>query len=164
MSNGNASDNSRRQKRTRFATPVLPSEVTVKQTRGSPITAARYHVTSHAGTLHDKLAKLVVRCAADFMTRRQNLHYNIASQQKLKSDSEYIPKSAQIKLELYVEKGTKEGEAFQALQEKHLQILSDCQLKLKSLVIEAGDINLVKKRSSPLYPSWSRSTTYPKDS
>ena len=59
---------------------------------------------------------------------------------------EYIPKSAQIKLELSVEKGTKEGEAFQALQEIHSQVIADCQLKLKSLVIEAGDINLVDKK------------------
>ena len=51
------------------------------------------------------------------MTRRQNLHYKIAIQHKLKSDAEYIPKSSQIKLELSIEKGTKEGEAFQALQE-----------------------------------------------
>ena len=80
------------------------------------------------------------------MTQRQNMHYKIASQQKLKSDTEYIPKSAQIKLELYVEKGTKEGEAFQALQEKHLQVLADCQKKIKSLVIEAGDINLVENK------------------
>ena len=50
------------------------------------------------------------------MTWRQNLHYKIASQKKLKSDSEYIPNYSQIKLELSVEKGTKEGEAFQALQ------------------------------------------------
>ena len=71
------------------------------------------------------------------MIRRQNLHYKIASQQKLKSDTEYIPKSAQMKLELSVEKGTKEIEAFQALQEKYSQVLADCQLKLKSLVIEA---------------------------
>ena len=69
------------------------------------------------------------------MTRRQNLHYKIASKQKLKSDTEYTPTSTQIKLELYVEKGTNEGEAFQALQEKHSQILADCQLQLKSLVI-----------------------------
>ena len=53
------------------------------------------------------------------MTRRQNLHYKIASQQKLKSDSEYIPKSSHIKLELSIEKETKEAEAFQVLQEKH---------------------------------------------
>ena len=144
MSDGNASDDSRIHKRTRFATLAAPSEVTFKQTRRSPIAAARDHVTSHSGTLHDKLSKTVVRCAADFMTQRQNLHYNIASHQKLKSDSEYIPKSAQIKLELYVEKGTKEGEAFQALQEKHLQVLADCQKKPKSLVIEAGDIDLVE--------------------
>ena len=116
MSDGNASDDSGRQKRTRFATPSAPSEVTIKKTRRSPIAAARDHVNSHAGKLHDKLSKIVVRCAADFMTRRQNLHYKIASQQKLKTDKEYIPKSTQIKLELSVEKGTKEGEAFQALQ------------------------------------------------
>ena len=61
------------------------------------------------------------------MTRRQNLHYKIASQQKLKSDTEYIPKSVQIKLDLSVEEGTKEGEAFQALQEKHSKVLVDCQ-------------------------------------
>ena len=84
----------------------------IKKTRGSTIAAARVHVDSHAGTLHDKLAKIVVRCVADFMTRRQNLHYKIAIQQKLKTDKEYIPKYSQIKLDLYVEKGTKEGEAF----------------------------------------------------
>ena len=81
------------------------------------------------------------------MTRRQNLHFKIASQKKLKSDTDYIPKSAQIKLELYVEKGNKKGEAFHALQEKHLQVLADFQQKLKSLFIEAGYINLVKKNN-----------------
>ena len=126
MSDRNASDDSRRQKRTRFATPEAPSEATVKQTRGSPIAAARDHVTSHAGTVHEKLEKIVFRCAADFMTRRQNLHYNIASQQKFKSYSEYIPKSTQIKLELSIEKGTKEGEDLQSLQDKHSQILACC--------------------------------------
>ena len=80
------------------------------------------------------------------MTRRQNLHYNIASKQKLKSDREYIPKSAQIKQELSVEKKTKEGKDFQALQDKHSQVLADCQIKLKSLVIKAGYIGLVKKK------------------
>ena len=95
-------------------------------------------------TLHDKLAIIVVRYAADFMTRLQNLHYKIASQHKLKSDAKYIPKSAQIKLELSVEKGTKEGEVFQALREKHSQVLAHCQLQLKSLVIEAGDLDLVE--------------------
>ena len=119
MSDGNASENSRRQKRTRFATLAAPSEVTIKKTGGSPIATARDHVNSHAGTLQKKLAKIVVRCAADFMKRRQNLHYKIASQQKLKTDKEYIPKSAQIKLEIYVETGTNEGKAFQALQDKH---------------------------------------------
>ena len=49
------------------------------------------------------------------MTRHQNLQYMIASQHMLKSDTEYIPKSAQIKLELSDEKGTKEVEALQAL-------------------------------------------------
>ena len=153
MSDRNASDDSGRQKRTRFANPAAPSEVTIKKTRGSPIATARDHVNSHAGTLHNKLAKIVVRCAADFMTRRQNLHYMIASQQKLKTDKEYIPKSAQIKLELSLEKGTNEGKTFQALQEKHSQVLVECQLQLKSLVVEAGDLDLIKKRSSPSFPS-----------
>ena len=96
-------------------------------------------------TLHDKLAKIVVRCTVDFMPRQHNLHYKIASQQKLKSDAEYIPKVSQIKLELSDEKGTKEGEAFQALQERHTQVLADCQLQLKPLVVEAEDLDLVKK-------------------
>ena len=64
----------------------------------------------------------------------------------MKSDTEYIPKVAQIKLELSFEKGTNEGEDFQALQEKHSQVLADCQIKLKSLVIEAGDLELFKKK------------------
>ena len=112
MSDGNASNDSGRQKRTRFTTLAATSEETIKKTRGSPIAAARDHVNSHAGTLHDKLAKIVFRCAADFMTRRQNLHYKIASKKKLKTDKEYIPKSAQIKLELSVGKETKEGRGF----------------------------------------------------
>ena len=66
-------------------------------------------------TLHDKLAKIVVRCSAYFMTWRQNLHYKISSQQKLKTDDEYVPKYDNINLDLVVEKGTKDGEAFQAL-------------------------------------------------
>ena len=78
--------------------------------------------------------------------RRQNLHYKIASQQKLKSDTEYIPKSSQIKLELSFEKGTKEGEALQSLQDKYSQVLGDCQQKLKSLVIDARYIDLVEKK------------------
>ena len=57
MSNGNVSDDSWRQKRTRFATLAAPSEATIKKTRGSPIAAAQDHVDSHAGTLHNKLAK-----------------------------------------------------------------------------------------------------------
>ena len=86
MSDRNAPDDFGIQKMTRFTTPALPSEATVKQIRGSPIVAPQDHVTSHTGTLHDKLAKIVVRCAADFMTRRQNLHYKIASQQKRPSN------------------------------------------------------------------------------
>ena len=143
----NASEDSGRQKTTYYATPAAPSEVTVKLTRGSPISAARDHVTSHARTLHDKLAKIAVRCAANLMTWLQNLHYKIASKQMSKSDTEYIPKYTHIKLELSVEKGTKEGEAFHALQEKHLQVLTDCQQRLKYLVIEAGDIDLAEKKN-----------------
>ena len=45
-----------------------------------------------------------------------------------------------------VEKGTKEGEALQALIEKHSQFIAECQLKLKSLVIEAGELKLVEKK------------------
>ena len=107
MSNGNASDDSGRQKRTHFATPAAPSGETIKKTRGSPISAAREHVNSHAGTLHNKVTKFFVHCAADFMTRRQNIQYNISSQHKVKSENEYVPKSSQIKLGMAVEKVTK---------------------------------------------------------
>ena len=102
MSDGNASDESGRQKRTRFAAPAALSEATVKQTRGSPITASRDHVNFQTVKLHDKLEKMVVRCAEDFMTRSQNIHYKIYIQQKLNTDNEYVPKYTQIKLELAV--------------------------------------------------------------
>ena len=65
VSDRNASDDYGRQKRTRFAALAAPSEVMVKQTRRSPIYAARDHVNFHVLTLHDKLANIVVRCAAD---------------------------------------------------------------------------------------------------
>ena len=70
------------------------------QTCGSPIYAAWYHVNSHIVMINDNLAKKNVRCAADFMTWNQNLHYKISSQQILKTDNEYVPKSTQIKLKL----------------------------------------------------------------
>ena len=111
-------------------------------------------------TLHDKLANIVVCCAADFMTRRQNLHYKISSQQILKTNNDYVPKSAQLKLELDIEKEKKEGEAFQYLSENHSQVIAECQSQLKYLVIEAGDLKIIVKRSIPLYPSWNRSTTF----
>ena len=74
MSNGNESDDSRKQKRTRFATPEAPFDAMVKQTRASPITVAQDCVTSLAETLHDNLARIVFYCAANFMMRRQKLH------------------------------------------------------------------------------------------
>ena len=107
MSDGNALDKSVRQKRTRFSDPAAPSGITVLEACGSPIAAACYLANFRAMILHDKLAKIVVRCAAYFMMRRQNLHYKIPSQKKVKTDNEYVPKSAQIKLELAVEKGEK---------------------------------------------------------
>ena len=83
------------------------------------------------------------------MTRRQNLHYKISSQQKIKTEDEYVPKSAQNTLEMSVEKLMKEGKYFQALYDKHSQVISECQLKLKSLFNEARDLNIVGKRSLP---------------
>ena len=50
-------------------------------------------------------------------------------------------------MKLYAEKGTKEGKDFQTLKEKHSQVLADCQIKLKSLVIEAGNLDLVEKNN-----------------
>ena len=146
MSNGNASDNSGRKKSICFAALSAPFEEMSKHTRGSLIVADRDYVNFHAVILHDKLAKIVVRRAADVMKRRQNLHYKFSSQQILKTEYEYVPKSANIKLELAVEKVTKEGEAFQFFTEKHSQIIYKCQLKLMSLVIEAGDLDLFEEK------------------
>ena len=50
-----------------------------------------------------------------------------------------------------VEKGTKEGKAFQSLTEKHSIIIAECQLKIKFLIIEAGDIDLVVKKRARHY-------------
>ena len=74
------------------------------------------------------------------MTQRHTLHYKISSQHKLKSDDKHIPKSAQIKLEMSVEKLNKKGEALQALAKKHPQVIAKSQLKLNSFVIEAGEL------------------------
>ena len=65
-------------------------------------------------------------------------------------------------MDLAVEKVTKEGENFQYITDKHSLIIAKCQLKLKSLVIEAGDLDPAEKRNSPLYPSWNRSTKFQK--
>ena len=164
MSDRNASNNSERQKRSRFAAPSYPSEETVKQTHGSPIPADRNHVTSHAGTLHDKLEKIVVHCVTNFMTRRQNLHYKIASQHKLKSDAKYIPKSAQIKLELSIEKGTKEGKAFYSSKRSTRKYSLIVSYNSSPSSLRQGNSTWSRKRILPLYPLWSRSTASPRDS
>ena len=97
------------------------------------------------------------------MTRRQNLHYTISSQQKLKTDKEYVSKYSQIKLDLAVEKGTEEGKDFQFFSEKHSQVVAKCQLKLKSLVIETGDLDIVEGKILTSYTLWNWSTTFQKD-
>ena len=71
------------------------------------------------------------------MTQRQNLHYNVYSQHKLKYEHEYVTKSTQTISELPVEEGTKGGETFQTLTEKHSIKIVECQLKIKYLIIEA---------------------------
>ena len=80
------------------------------------------------------------------MTRRQNLQYNISNEQKMKNDDEYVLKSNQIKLEMSVEKGTKEVKNFQDLHMKHSQVIAKFQLKLKYFVIEARDLNIIEKK------------------
>ena len=71
-----------------FVAPAAPSEVKVLQTCVSPIAPAQDHVNFHSVTIHDKLAKIVVLCAAYFMTQRQNLHYKISSQQRLNTEDD----------------------------------------------------------------------------
>ena len=53
-------------------------------------------------------------------------------------------------MELVVEEVTKEGKAFQDLTENHSQVISECQLKLKYLIVEAGDLDLVGKKKLPI--------------
>ena len=81
------------------------------------------------------------------MARRQYLHYKISSQQKLKTDNEYVPKSAQNKLELDVQKVKKEGRSLQALSEKISQVIYKFQYQLKSPVIESGDLDIIEKEA-----------------
>ena len=119
MSDRNTSDDSERQNRTQFAAPAASSEATVKQTRGSPFAADCDHVNFHSVTLHDNLATIVVSYAANVRKWRQNLHYKVSSQQTLKTNNEYVPKSSQIKLDIAGEKGTKECDYFQYLIETH---------------------------------------------
>ena len=49
-------------------------------------------------------------------------------------------------MDFSVEKLTKGGKAFQSPQEKHSLIITKCQLKLKALIIEAGELDLVEKK------------------
>ena len=95
------------------------------------------------------------------MTRRQNLHYKIASQHKLKSDAKYIPKSAQIKLELSIEKGTKEGKAFYSSKRSTRKYSLIVSYNSSPSSLRQGTLTLSRKISSPLYPSCSQSMTSP---
>ena len=46
-----------------------------------------------------------------------------------------------------LKKEKKVGEDFQSLTDKHSRVIVKCQLKPKSLVIEAGDLDLVEKKN-----------------
>ena len=53
---------------------------------------------------------------------------------------------------LYAEKRTKEGEAFQTLSDKNSKLIAEWQLQLKSLVMEAGELNLAEKMKLAIIP------------
>ena len=134
MSNRKVSEHSGRQKMTWFAAPIAPSEVMVLHTRGSPISAAQDHVNFHSVMLCDKWSNCL-SFAPQISWCGVKIYISRSQVKKLKTDNDYVPKSAQIKLELDVEKVTKEGKALQSLSEKHSQFTSECQFQLKSLVI-----------------------------
>ena len=76
MSDGNTSDDSGRNKRTRF-TDTIPEIAAAKPSAStqSPLSAAKKAVDTYARTIQPTLATIVVDAAADYLSQRATLFY-----------------------------------------------------------------------------------------
>ena len=143
MSDGNASDDSGRNKRTRFAdttaeaTAAKPSDSTQ-----SPLSAAKKAVDAHAGTLHPELATIVVDAAAEYLSQRATLFYKQRKFDQMTNDVALIPRSARVELTLEASPEVKKGQEYQALAAEAADVITECQLKLKSMILKCLAINL----------------------
>ena len=76
MSDGKASDDSGRNKRTRF-TDTIPDTAAAKPSSStqSPLGAAKKAVDAYTRTLQPTLATIVIDAAADYLSQRATLFY-----------------------------------------------------------------------------------------
>jgi hypothetical protein len=144
MSDGNASDDSGRNKRTRFtdsdpepATAAKPSATTQ-----SPLGAAKKAVDAYAKTLQPTLATIVVDAAADYLSQRATLFYKQRKFDQMTNDVALIPRSAKVELTLEASPEVRKGQEYQALAAEAADVITECQKQLKGLVLKCLAINL----------------------
>jgi dimeric dUTPase (all-alpha-NTP-PPase superfamily) len=143
MSDGNASDDSGRNKRTRF-TDTFPETAAAKPSSStqSPLAAAKKAVDAYARTLQPTLATIVVDAAADYLSQRATLFYKQRKFDQMTNDVALIPRSAKVELTLEASPEVKKGQEYQALAAEAADVITECQKQLKMLVLKCLGINL----------------------
>ena len=93
MSDGNASDDSGRNKRTRFtdSDPDTAAAAKPSATIQSPLGAAKKAVDAYARTLQPTLATIVVDAAADYLSQWATLFYKQRKFDQMTNDVALIP-------------------------------------------------------------------------
>ena len=135
MSDGNASDDSGQNKRTRF-TDTISDTAAAKPSSStqSPLAAAKKAVDAYARTLQPTLATIVVDAAADYLSQRATLFYKQRKFDQMTNDVALIPRSAKVELTLEASPEVKKGQEYQALAAEAADVITECQKQLKSLV------------------------------
>ena len=144
MSDGNASDDSGRNKQTRFTDFDLDNAAAAKPsaTTQPPLGAAKKAVDAYVRTLQPTLATIVVDAAADYLSQRATLFYKQQKFDQMRIDVALIPRSAWVELTLKASPKVKKGQEYQALAVEAANVITECQTKLKGLVLKCLKINL----------------------
>ena len=143
MSDGYASDDSGRNKRTRFTDDIAEdSAAKPSSSTQSPLGATKKSVDAHAATLQPTLATIVVDAAADYLSQRASLFYKQKTLDKMKNDADLIPRSAKIGLTLIASPEVKHGQEYQTLAAEEAYVIIECQRNLKKMVIECSELTV----------------------
>ena len=127
MSDGNVSNDSSRNKRTRF-TDMIPEATAAKpfDPTQSPLGTAKKAVDAYTRTLQPTLATIVVDAADDYLSQRATLFYKQQKFDQMKIEVALILRSAWVELTLKASPKIKKGQEYQALATEAADVITEC--------------------------------------